>query len=98
MTLPLTHRDASDDSEFSAAFAHATSKSKHISDSSLKAVQNALEEAMQSPANIDEMLKEVRALVIEGNSLDSRLLDCQTLVEKANIPSKANAKILRDVS
>lgn len=67
-----------------------------ISDESRKNANKALEEA--SKKSLSESIKEIRALVKEGNDLDTRLFDIARLAEKANLSSKAEAKQIRDVS
>ncbi|KAH8105142.1 hypothetical protein BXZ70DRAFT_506567 [Cristinia sonorae] len=65
-----------------------------ISDESRKNANKALEEA--SKKSLSESIKEIQALVKEGNDLDTRLFDIARLAEKAKLSSKAEAKEIRD--
>ncbi|THH31268.1 hypothetical protein EUX98_g2920 [Antrodiella citrinella] len=70
--------------------------SGEISKKAREDANKAIEEASKSPQTLVQMIKEMQELVKDGNDLDTRLLDIQNLVEKANIPSKREAKTHRE--
>ncbi|THH31267.1 hypothetical protein EUX98_g2921 [Antrodiella citrinella] len=65
-----------------------------ISEKSRKDANKALESA--SKTTLAQSMKEIQNLVKEGNELSSRLFDVQHLTEKVNLPSKGEAKNVRD--
>jgi len=87
-------KSTDDDQKFYDDLNKATSGK--IPDGELTKANKALEDNSKSPQTVSQMIKGINALVAEGNLLDTRLLDVQHVVAKADLPSKLVAKTYRD--